>query len=495
MKENETLVNRSKMLSQIITAVSNLSVQYNFQAISIALLVMSDSVCTSSDSNCKDGTQKAWVTSTASAVVFVGAIMGQLLMGYLGDLLGRNYAMVLTLSLVVVSALISAFASVGAASTIYITIIVARFFLGVGVGGVYPLSATKAAEDGGGANGVNVVAAGKAFFWQTPGAMSPWLVAYLCSLSDSMSATVQWRLLLGLGAVPAAAVVVMTMMEMRIKAQLREDMVSAGLDANNSSNELTRAQRRSLDSKREHRRKVRNSTDDIHDKKVWMGLLVTGGGWFLYDIAYYGVNLFGGEILSEISSTDDDNVSSPSALRNICQKQLIGLSLGIPACLLCIVLLKYYSTRALQVVGFILIGVMFVIMGAAFKPLRDSDPNALFAVYCMLIFSLNFGPNVTTYVLPAQTFPTHIRATMNGASAALGKVGAFVGVYIFGAVADATSYGAVMAICAGFSVLGAVLSVLAVYSPPSNAEEEDPLIEPFSGENRSHNRSHEDAFI
>lgn len=62
--------------------MSNLSVQYNFQAISIALLVMSDSVCTSSDSNCKDGTQKAWVTSTASAVVFVGAIMGQLLVTF-----------------------------------------------------------------------------------------------------------------------------------------------------------------------------------------------------------------------------------------------------------------------------------------------------------------------------------------------------------------------------------------------------------------------------
>lgn len=61
-----------------LAAVSNFSVQYNFQAISIALLVMSDSVCTSTDANCKDGTQKGWVTSTASAVVFIGAIMGQL---------------------------------------------------------------------------------------------------------------------------------------------------------------------------------------------------------------------------------------------------------------------------------------------------------------------------------------------------------------------------------------------------------------------------------
>ncbi len=101
MVENEVLLKRSKMLSPIITgrenyiyfllfqcckinknfsflAVSNFSVQYNFQAISIALLVMSETVCTSTEADCIAGTQKEWVTSTASAVVFIGAILGQL---------------------------------------------------------------------------------------------------------------------------------------------------------------------------------------------------------------------------------------------------------------------------------------------------------------------------------------------------------------------------------------------------------------------------------
>lgn len=47
-------------------------------------------------------------------------------MGYLGDILGRNAAMLLTLSLVVVSALLSAVASVGEPTTIYTVIIIAR---------------------------------------------------------------------------------------------------------------------------------------------------------------------------------------------------------------------------------------------------------------------------------------------------------------------------------------------------------------------------------
>ncbi len=43
---------------------------------------------------------------------------------------------------------------------------------GIGVGGVYPLSATKAAEDGGDHHGnVDPTADSWAFFWQVPGTM------------------------------------------------------------------------------------------------------------------------------------------------------------------------------------------------------------------------------------------------------------------------------------------------------------------------------------
>lgn len=60
------------------SACGNFSVQYNFQSISIALLIMSAAQCTIDDDACKGGEQAGWVFSTASASVFVGAIMGQL---------------------------------------------------------------------------------------------------------------------------------------------------------------------------------------------------------------------------------------------------------------------------------------------------------------------------------------------------------------------------------------------------------------------------------
>lgn len=93
-------------------------------------------------------------------------------MGYAGDVIGRNAAMIFTLSLVSIGALLSAIAPTGTPTAIYATIVAARFLLGIGAGGVYPLSATKAAEDGGDhSHGVDVHAAAFSFFWQSPGAM------------------------------------------------------------------------------------------------------------------------------------------------------------------------------------------------------------------------------------------------------------------------------------------------------------------------------------
>ena len=40
----------------------------------------------------------------------------------------------------------------------------------------------------------------------------------------------------------------------------------------------------------------------------------------------------------------------------------------------------------------------------------------------LTFFVSNMGPNTTTFVLPSETFPTPIRATFHGISAACGKV-------------------------------------------------------------------------
>ena len=76
---------------------------------------------------------------SATATVFAGSIIGQLVMGYAGDVFGRSTAMCFTLMIAGLSAIASGVFSLGSAEEIYAVIIACRFFLGIGLGGVYPL--------------------------------------------------------------------------------------------------------------------------------------------------------------------------------------------------------------------------------------------------------------------------------------------------------------------------------------------------------------------
>ena len=536
-------------LSRIITSLGNFSVQYNFQAIAIALIIMSAEECTLSVADCNKGEQAGWVSASSSAVVFAGAITGQLSMGYLGDALGRDQAMTITLALASVGALLSAVLSIDSnnATMTYISIVASRFLLGIGLGGVYPLSATKAAEDGADddahereGESVDSTASAKAFFWQSPGSVTPWIIAYLLTYTG-MSADAKWRLLLGLGALPAAIVALLSHIETKAKLRMQKLMMiqsaegvydkwnpsvhsllhpggggrssgggssiaggsmgrgsSSGIggigggDANTSSHDSSRSNNIQIPplsssehgahdllfgladepAARDREREMRNSSVGLglsstnavlwENLKQWRyqkALIATGGGWFLYDVAYYGVNLFGGAILAAIDARSDDNITTDESVRRLAGQELIALGMGLPACVLTILLLKPVGTKPLQVYGFALMTAMFILLALSFDALKTSAPSSLYAIYCLLLFSLSFGPNVTTYILPAETYPKQTRSTFNGISAAMGKMGAVVGASLFKPVVKLTSYPAVMIICAIISVAGGLISL------------------------------------
>jgi len=376
-------------------------------------------------------------------VIFAGAILGQLSMGYAGDVLGRTKAMILTLSIATLGALLSSAAPVGSPSKVYVTIIVFRFFLGVGLGGVYPLSATKAAEDGAG-NGdkkVDPTSAAIAFFWQAPGAMGPWLIALLYSASKNDNVNAEWRLILGLGAVPAAISVFCAIREDYLKTNMKTPLaindpfiasVKAGKETDGES-----------------------IWDALLERKTLFKLLVTGGTWYLYDVVFYGVSIFGGKIVESIdsASVQSDVVNN---ITLIAGQNLIALFMGIPGTLLSIYVIKRIGTKKLQILGFVIIALSLFLFAGLYKYCTNrGDNNALFTIYCLLLFSLNFGPNVTTYVLPAQTYPKKIRSTCNGISAAMGKLGAVTGCYLF----NINNFVLIMVISGFISIIGAILSI------------------------------------
>lgn len=407
----------------------------NYQAIAVALIVMSVNVCTLDDDECRGGEQEAWVSSTLTATVFAGSILGQLTMGLAGDALGRDWAMIFTLSIAALSAIGSAVLPQGDPTSIYTVLLTCRFLLGIGVGGVYPLAATKAAEDAAYEGGKsNNRSAARSFFWQAPGSMVPWLLALLV-VPTSMSSNDEWRFLLGIGALPVCIAISLCFYELHL-----------------NKNKVTNASAVAV--KPPHR----SIASLLSDWTMVQKLIGTGGAWFIFDVCYYGVGLFGGQILAKLKNTDDDDITSDASIVLISWQQAVALGTGVPAYLLSNYCIKIFGMKRTQMVGFIITAVCFVVMAVSFYPLAHQSPEALYFFYCALLFSLCFGPNVTTYVLPASVYEKDVRATMNGVSAASGKLGAVVGAYFFGAVAGEVGYPAVMVVCAFLSLVGAVVT-------------------------------------
>lgn len=79
--------------------------------------------------------------------------------------------------------------------------------------------------------------------------------------------------------------------------------------------------------------------------------------------------------------------------------------------------------KPLQVFGFLLLTIVFSVLGFRLQSLSE---GSMLALYIVGQFLFNAGPNTTTFVVPGECFPTRYRSTGHGLSAAMGKIGAIV---------------------------------------------------------------------
>lgn len=86
------------------------------------------------------------VSAAVNGVALCGTLAGQLFFGWLGDKLGRKKVYGLTLVLMVFSSLASGLSFGHTAKGVMTTLCFFRFWLGFGIGGDYPLSATIMSE-------------------------------------------------------------------------------------------------------------------------------------------------------------------------------------------------------------------------------------------------------------------------------------------------------------------------------------------------------------
>jgi hypothetical protein len=93
------------------------------------------------------------------------------------------------------------------------------------------------------------------------------------------------------------------------------------------------------------------------------------------------------------------------------------------------------------------------------------------AVYGLSYFFTEFGPNMTTFVLPSELYPVSVRATGHGISAGVGKFGAFIGVFLFPILQTSLGLRGTLLLTAFVSIGGAALTL--VLPEPSGRSLED----------------------
>lgn len=73
--------------------------------------------------------------------------------------------------------------------------------------------------------------------------------------------------------------------------------------------------------------------------------------------------------------------------------------------------------------GFIILTILFLALGIFYHSL---GVVGLIILISLANFFNNFGPNATTFIIPGEVFPTRVRSTCHGISAASGKLGAII---------------------------------------------------------------------
>lgn len=102
---------------------------------------------------------------------------------------------------------------------------------------------------------------------------------------------------------------------------------------------------------------------------------------------------------------------------------------------------KLYGRKKMQMVGFLMDFILFIVPGFHFKYYTSKEHVTSFqAMYFLSSFFNQFGPNAVSFLVAAEVYPTPIRATAHGFSAACGKLGALTAAVLYNYIDTQTKF-------------------------------------------------------
>ena len=393
----------------------------------------------------KPGSLPPNVNAAVNGVALCGTLAGQLFFGWLGDRLGRKKVYGMTLMLMVISAIGSGLSFGHTAGSVITTLCFFRFWLGFGIGGDYPLSATIMSEYANTKTRGAFIAA--VFSMQGTGILSagavgcivsaiynhvhpapPFSVDPVASVPDS--ADFVWRVILAFGALPAIATYYY---RMKMPETARYTALVAG-NAKQAAQDMSNVLH--MDVRVEENRIARKQYDLFSwefARRHGTQLLGTTSCWFLLDVAFYSQTLFQKDVYIAIGwLPNNKTMSAVEEVFKISRAQsLIALCSTVPGYWVTVALIDRIGRFTIQLQGFFFMTVFMLGLTIPYEHWKHNNHTGFIIMYALTFFFANFGPNSTTFIVPAELFPARFRSTCHGISAAAGKAGAIIGSFGF----------------------------------------------------------------
>jgi len=390
--------------------------------------------------------------SALSTAVLYGVLFGLIGFGFIADIVGRKAGLIMCSSLVILGSVLSVAANGTSTDGMMWMIIVSRAIVGLGMGGEYTCNVPNVMED---SEDVNVNTRGRrvsllVMFMEVVGNNTPTviqliLIAAACRnvTLDSRSSTgvrlpgchpqVVWRLSYGLGLIPCV-IVLLFRMRMSDSSMYQSDA--------------------------KLRKKFYDGLDLFvilrHFTSRAVGTVVM---WLIVDWINYSQGNFSGVILEKVTGV------------SLFKTAWIGLVQGViyqSGPFIASLVVDRLGRRNTEILGWAWLASTQLINAGIYIILSHHPVG--FIVWQTFVFIFQYFVFIPVYLIPAEVYPTRIRATMYGWSSGLGKVGGILGTTLFPYMWKGFGHGVesldalrdIQWFYAGLEYLGLILAVLFV---------------------------------
>lgn len=378
-----------------------------------------------------------------NSTALFAAVLGALIFGRLMDRLGRKAVYGVEAMLLTGGAILSAF------SMNIWWLVVFRFIVGLGVGGDYPMSGVIMSEYSNRTRRGFLVNA--VFAMQGFGLLVGPAVAVLL-LGSGVPGSLAWRIMLGLGAIPAGIVIILR----RRMAETPHFMLGARGDVEGAAKVVQQVTDASAPTPTAsgHVQPLASSGRILWTNRSFLLTLVgTAFSWMFLDMAFYGNSVSSSLVMKALQPKGTLITDTLTSL-------LIFLVAALPGYWVSALTIDRLGRKFIQIMGFsvmaVAYGLLWLVPGIA------GQATEFLLIYAISYFFIEFGPNSTTFVFPSEVFPVTVRGLGFGISASVGKLGAAIAAFLFPVLLMQLHLSGTMGILAGISALGALLTWVAL---------------------------------